>query len=65
MRLPDIDGDEVLQRLRDDPLTSAIPVVIVSADAIDRHIQRRLESGASAYLTKPVDTRLLMEIVDE
>ena len=65
IRLPDINGDEVLQRLRDDPLTSAIPVVIVSADAIDRHIQQRLEAGASAYLTKPVDTRLLMETVDE
>ena len=65
MHLPDIDGDEVLQRLRDDPRTSSIPVVIVSGDSIDRHIQRRLEAGASAYLTKPVDMRLLMEIVDE
>ena len=65
MGLPDIDGDEVLQRLRNDPRTSSIPVVIVSGDSIDRNIQRRLEAGASAYLTKPVDMRLLMEIVDE
>ena len=65
LHLPDMGGEEVLQRLRDDPATASIPVVIVSADAIDRNIQRRLEAGASAYLTKPVDTRLLMEVVDE
>jgi CheY-like chemotaxis protein len=65
LHLPDIDGDEVLHRLRIDPLTHAIPVVILSADANDRQIQRLLEAGAAAYLTKPLDIHTLVEIVDE
>jgi CheY-like chemotaxis protein len=65
LHLPDIDGDEVLHRLRNDALTHAIPVVILSADANDRQIQRLLEAGAAAYLTKPLDIHTLVEIVDE
>jgi CheY-like chemotaxis protein len=65
LHLPDIDGDEVLRRLRTDELTEAIPVVILSADANDRQIQRLLEAGAAAYLTKPLDIHKLVETVDE
>ena len=65
LHLPDIDGDEVLLRLRADELTEAIPVVILSADANDRQIQRLLEAGATAYLTKPLDIHNLVETVDE
>ena len=42
LHLPDISGDEVLQRLRDDPVTAKIPVVIVSADATPGQVQRLL-----------------------
>ena len=65
LHLPDINGDEVLAQLRRDPLTRAIPVVILSADAFDRQIQRLLLGGASAYLTKPLDVRQLLDIVDQ
>jgi CheY-like chemotaxis protein len=65
MHLPDLDGAEVLKRLRDDPRTTARPVIVLSADAIDRHIQRALEMGASAYVTKPYDGRRLLRIIDE
>jgi CheY-like chemotaxis protein len=65
LHLPDIDGDEVLRRLRADPLTQSIPVVILSADANDRQIQRLLEAGAAAYLTKPLDIQRLVETVDQ
>jgi len=63
--LPDINGDEVLQRLRGDPLTKTIPVVVVSAEADYRQIQRLLQTGASAYLTKPLDVRRVLATVDE
>ena len=53
--LPDIYGDEVLQRLRADPATKTIPVLVLSANADYRQIQRLLETGAVAYLTKPLD----------
>ena len=65
LHLPDIGGDEVLRRLRDDPATSAIPVVVVSADATPGQIQRLLAEGARSYLTKPLDVRELRELLAE
>ncbi|TML20250.1 MAG: response regulator [Actinobacteria bacterium] len=64
LHLPDIRGDEVLQQLCDDPATASIPVVILSADATQGQQQRLLAAGASAYLTKPLDIRQLLSIVD-
>jgi CheY-like chemotaxis protein len=58
-------GEQVLQRLRDDPATASIPVVIVSADATPGQIQRHLSAGAAAYLTKPIDVRELLRVVDD
>jgi CheY-like chemotaxis protein len=65
LHLPDISGDEVLQRLRDDPVTAEIPLVIVSADATPGQIQRLLNAGALAYLTKPIDVGELLGILDD
>ena len=65
LHLPDISGDEVLQRLRDDPVTAKIPVVIVSADATPGQIQRLLNAGALAYLTKPIDVAELLGMLDD
>lgn len=47
LHLPDLGGEEVLQRLRDDPATASIPVVIVSADATPGQIRRLLTAGAA------------------
>ena len=65
LNLADVPGDEVLQRLREDPATAGIPVAIVSADAMPRQVQRLLSSGASAYLTKPIEVPKLLMLVDE
>ena len=65
LHLPDMGGDEVLRRLRDDPATAATPVVMVSADATSGQIQRLLAAGAAAYLTKPLDVRELLRLLDE
>lgn len=65
LHLPDMGGDQVLQRLRDDPATARIPVVIVSADATPSQRQRLLDLGAAAYLTKPVDIGKLMRLLDD
>ena len=65
INLPDISGDEVLRRIRADPLTSTIPVVVLSADANYRQVQLLLEAGAVAYLTKPIDIHDLLDTVDE
>jgi PAS domain S-box-containing protein len=65
LHLPDMSGEQVLQRLRDDPATASIPVVIVSADATVGQVQRLLSAGAAGYLTKPIDVRELLRIIDE
>ncbi|MGI8549450.1 MAG: ATP-binding protein [Dehalococcoidia bacterium] len=65
LNLPDLQGDEVLARLRADEHTSAIPVVMVSADATQGQIDRLLAAGARAYLTKPLDVKRLLALVDE
>ncbi|MGH9085821.1 MAG: ATP-binding protein [Acidimicrobiales bacterium] len=64
LHLPDMGGEEVLQRLRDDPSTASIPVVIVSADATRGQIQRLLTAGATSYLTKPIDVQQLLATLD-
>jgi signal transduction histidine kinase/ActR/RegA family two-component response regulator len=64
LHLPDIPGDEVLQRLREDPQTASVPVIVVSADATPGRVQRLLTAGASGYLTKPFDVADLLSLVD-
>ena len=60
LMLPDMPGNEVFRRLRADPATSDIPVVIVTAknEEIDRIVG--LELGADDYVTKPFSTRELL-----
>ena len=64
LHLPDIHGSEVLARLLADPNTNAIPVVILTADATPGRKSRLLEQGARAYLTKPLDVRQLLALID-
>jgi PAS domain S-box-containing protein len=65
LHLPDFWGDEVLRRLQSDPVTAAIPVIMLSADATPNQIQRLMSLGAKDYLTKPIDIRNLLRVVDE
>jgi PAS domain S-box-containing protein len=55
LHLPDMHGEDVLRRLRADPRTSRVPVVIISADATRSALERLRRAGAKAYLTKPLD----------
>lgn len=62
--LPDIDGDEVLRRLKLNPETRDIPVVVISADATPGQIERLLALGAKYYLTKPLDVKHFISVLD-
>ena len=63
LHLPDMQGDEVLARLRDDPDLRETPVVILSADATKGRIERLLEQGAEAYLSKPIDVKEFLDVI--
>lgn len=65
LHLPDLDGSEVLRRLKDNEATRDIPVVILSADATQGQIERLLTQGATRYLTKPLDVEQFLKVMDE
>ena len=58
--LPDLEGTEVLRRLRADELTRDIPVIAVSADATGEQRARMLAIGAADYLTKPITLNVVL-----
>jgi signal transduction histidine kinase/ActR/RegA family two-component response regulator len=64
LNLPDLAGEEVLRRLRARPETGDVPVIILSADSTSRNINRLLEAGADAYLTKPVNVPQFLDVLD-
>jgi two-component system response regulator len=55
LKLPKLDGLEVLRRLRADPRTKLLPVVILTASAEDEDLLKGYALGANAYVRKPVD----------
>lgn len=65
VQLPDIPGHEVLRGLREMVETRDIPVVVISADATPSRIDRLLAAGAWRYLTKPLDVREFIAVLDE
>lgn len=65
INLPELNGDEVLKRLKSMPETQGIPVIVASADATQRQIENMLGLGAYAYLTKPFDIKELIAKVNE
>ena len=65
LNLPDIDGEAVLARLKAERGTRHVPVVVVSADATTRQIERLYASGVTVYMTKPLDIEYFLGIIDE
>ena len=60
-----MDGEDILAELQTDPVTEAIPVVVLSADVSRRQIDRLLRLGARRYLTKPIVVDELLGVIDE
>ena len=63
LHLPDMGGHEVLARLRADPTTRGIPIVILTADATGRQRADLIAAGAS-YLTKPIGMMPFLDALD-
>lgn len=58
--MPDLDGYEVLRRLRADPRTAAVPFIAVTGRAAPAEVERGIRSGASDYVTKPFELDALL-----
>lgn len=61
LHLPDTSGQEVLRRLKGDPSTSRIPVLIITADATRTQAGHLMALGAEGILTKPIEIPTLVE----
>jgi two-component system response regulator len=55
LKLPKIDGVEVLRQVKADPRTKAIPIVIVTSSAEDRDRLESYELGVNSYVVKPIE----------
>lgn len=62
--LSDICAGEVLKGMQGNPLTSHIPVIAVSSDAMPAHVEAGLQAGFYRYLTKPYKLTDLLEAID-
>lgn len=61
--MPLMDGFEVLKRLRADPGTHDVPVIVLTALESDGDVLRAVQAGATMYLTKPVEVAKLTKLV--
>jgi len=61
LTLPDIDGEEVIRRIRADPATKRIPIIALTANAMNSDRDKALAAGCDNFDTKPVDMPRLLE----
>jgi PAS domain S-box-containing protein len=64
MHLPDLTGEEVLKRLREQEETRTVPVVVLTADATEATRTPAVEEQANGFITKPIGVQTLLDLVD-
>ncbi|MDB5309207.1 MAG: rcp1 2 [Gemmataceae bacterium] len=63
INMPRVDGVEVLRRLKADPKTAEIPVIMLTTTDDPREVKRCYELGCSSYVTKPVEYDRFVEAI--
>ncbi|MBD1942524.1 response regulator [Coleofasciculus sp. FACHB-712] len=63
VRMPELDGYEVLRALRSDPVTAPIPFIFLTADTTENFFHQGQLLGANGYLAKPFTTALLLKAI--
>lgn len=62
LKMPKIDGIEVLRAIRADPRTKPIPVVVMTSSQEEQDVVRSYELGVNSYVVKPVDFNAMAEL---
>ena len=62
LKLPRVDGLEVLRQIKSHPRLSVIPVVVLTSSSESKDMQRAYELGANSYIVKPVNFEKFMEV---
>jgi two-component system, OmpR family, phosphate regulon response regulator PhoB len=65
LRMPRLDGIEVLRALRADPATARLPILILTARAHPLDVERGEEAGATDYILKPFSPRELVRRIED
>jgi len=63
LNIPKIDGNEVLRRIRQNPITKHIPVVVMTSSNEERDLVAAYNNGANSYVRKPVEFTKFVEVV--
>ena len=63
--MPEMDGHEVCQKLKNDASTKHIPIVFVSGNTSDEEVKQGMSLGAAGYLGKPIDTSKLTALLQK
>jgi len=63
IKMPKVDGIEVLRRLKADPATQAVPVVIMTSSNEDRDVVESYRLGVNSYVVKPLQFDVFLETV--
>jgi len=61
LNLPKVDGLEVLRRIKENPVTRTIPVVVLTSSSKERDMVKSYDLGAHSYIDKPVDFEQFVE----
>jgi len=65
MMMPDMDGYEAIANIKSDKTIHQIPILAVTAQAMQGDREKCLAAGADAYISKPIDVDLLVRLLDE
>jgi two-component system response regulator len=63
LKLPRLDGHEVLKRIKADPRTCAVPVVMLTSSSEEKDVMETYQTGVNSYIVKPVDFERFTEAV--